>query len=311
MGQSIGSLFPLRWRLWLGKLLFRPLGPSTFRVSWHRVIKGPCDPTEVEAMNYVAAHTTVPVPKVYAVHTEGQLIYIEMAFIRGETLESAWDNLSKGQMTAIFDDLKNHLSSLRALQPPEQGMVSSALQNPAFDCRIGFRFFGPVSHDGFHSLTRGHLIIEDVEPFLGQEVAKTHTSSYATHFTHADLAPRNIMVRNGRISAIIDWGFAGWYPEYWEFTKAHYNLFFGQDLWEEYMRLVLPCYETELVAERILWRRLPEPGTISSSWADHTVFKKGSTPSAEWLSKRAGLKSIDLWSLALAKGEYDTYDTPV
>lgn len=62
MGQSIGSLFPLRWRLWLGNLLFRPLGPITYRVSWHGVIKGPCDPTEIEAMNYVAAHTTVPVP---------------------------------------------------------------------------------------------------------------------------------------------------------------------------------------------------------------------------------------------------------
>ncbi|KAK9434689.1 chitinase 18-4 [Metarhizium brunneum] len=306
MGQSIGSLFPLRWRLWLGNLLFPPLGPSTYRVSWHRVIKGPCDPTEIEAMNYVAAHTTVPVPKIYAVHNEGHFTYIEMEFIRGETLEEAWEHLSKGQMTAIFDDLKNHLSSLRALQPPKQGMVSSALQNPAFDCRIGFRFFGPVSHDDFHSLTRGHLIMEDVEPFLGPEVAKTHTGSYATYFTHADLAPRNIMVRNGRIIAIIDWAFAGWYPEYWEFTKVHYNLFFGQDVWVEYMRLMLPGYETELAAERILWRRLPEPGTISGTFSNPHVHTKGSTPSAEWLRKRAGLKSKDLWSLALARGKYDT-----
>ncbi|QPG97842.1 hypothetical protein C2857_006930 [Epichloe festucae Fl1] len=26
------------------------------------------------------------------------------------------------------------------------------------------------------------------------------------------------MVHNGRISGIIDWESAGWYPEYWEFT---------------------------------------------------------------------------------------------
>ncbi|KHN98348.1 Protein kinase-like domain protein [Metarhizium album ARSEF 1941] len=230
-----------------------------------------------------------------------------MAFIRGETLESAWDNLSKAQMTAVFEDLQTHLSSLRALEPPKQELVCSALQNPAFDCRVGFRFFGPVSHGDFHSLTRGHLIMEDVEPFLGHEVAKTHTAKYATYFTHADLAPRNIMVRNGRIAAIIDWGFAGWYPEYWEFTKAHYNLFLGQDLWEEYMRVVLPSYETELVAERTLWRRLPEPGTITrySSAGDISILSKGSSPSAEWLNTRAGFTLTDLWSLALAQGKYD------
>lgn len=78
---SIGSLFPLRLRLWLGKLLFRELGPCTVRVSWHRVIKGPCNPPEVEAMQYIASHTTIPVPKVFAVHNNNGVIYIEMANI--------------------------------------------------------------------------------------------------------------------------------------------------------------------------------------------------------------------------------------
>ena len=51
--------------------------------------------------------------------------------------------------------------------------------------------------------------------------------------THGDLHPRNIMVswedggeggvaaaENVRVTTIIDWEFAGWYPEYWEFVKA-------------------------------------------------------------------------------------------
>jgi aminoglycoside phosphotransferase (APT) family kinase protein len=100
--------------------------------------------------------------------------------------------------------------------------------------------------------------MEDVALFLDREVDEVHTAPYQTHFTHADLAPRNIIVRHGRVVAIIDWAFSGWYPEYWEFTKAHYNYFSGQH-WEEYLRLALTCYETELTAERILWRMLPEP----------------------------------------------------
>lgn len=56
--------------------------------------------------------------------------------------------------------------------------------------------------------------MEDVEPFLGPDVKATRTSHYTTCFTHADLAPRNIIIiRNGRVAAILDWAIAGWYPE--------------------------------------------------------------------------------------------------
>ncbi len=38
--------------------------------------------------------------------------------------------------------------------------------------------------------------------------------------THGDIAPRNILVdESGRITGIIDWELAGWYPEYWEYAN--------------------------------------------------------------------------------------------
>ena len=37
-------------------------------------------------------------------------------------------------------------------------------------------------------------------------------------FTHADLADRNILVQDGRIIGILDWEWAGFYPEHWEFV---------------------------------------------------------------------------------------------
>ncbi|EAQ89567.1 predicted protein [Chaetomium globosum CBS 148.51] len=87
MGQSIGALFPLHLGLWCGNLLFRSLGPLTRRVSWHRVIKGPCYPPKAEAMRYVASHTSIPVPKIYAVHAEEDgFMYIVMAYVWGDTL---------------------------------------------------------------------------------------------------------------------------------------------------------------------------------------------------------------------------------
>lgn len=302
MIPSIGSLFPLRLRLWFGRLLFRHLGSDkTVRVSWRRVIKGPCDPPEVEAMQYIASHTTVPVPRIQAVHTDKKgRIYIEMEYVRGDDLDRIWDDLSTHQKDIIFADLRKHISSLRELQPPRPGIVSSALQNPAYDGRIGARFYGPMNQDEFHSLARGRLRMEDVAQFLGKEVAKVHTARYQTHFTHADLAPRNIMVRGGRVAAIVDWAYAGWYPEYWEFTKAHYTYYPGDD-WEEYVRVAIPCYETELTAERKLWRMLPEPGTPATSYREGvSISRPGSAPSAAWLDSRAGRQLTDLWSLALS-----------
>ncbi|POR32750.1 Putative phosphotransferase enzyme family protein [Tolypocladium paradoxum] len=45
-------------------------------------------------------------------------------------------------------------------------------------------------------------------------------TEYPIVFTHGDIAARNIMVRDGRIVALLDWEFAGWYPEYWEYVFA-------------------------------------------------------------------------------------------
>lgn len=253
-------------------------------------------------MQYVASHTKIPIPKLHAIHILNQRIYIEMEFVRGDTLSVAWrrdGGLTLDQKNAIFADIKQHITALRELPAPEDDLVSSAYQNPAIDYRVGQRFFGPVNHHDFHSLVRGHLRMEDVRPFLGDEVDKVHTSHYQTHFTHADLAPRNIIVRNGRVVSIIDWGFAGWYPEYWEFTKAQFN--YVDDDWHERVATCFPSYENELEAEQTLWRRLPDQGTPAFVYRDGVRHERdGSKPSAAWLKARATDQHEDLWSLALA-----------
>ncbi|OBT57357.1 hypothetical protein VE04_02766 [Pseudogymnoascus sp. 24MN13] len=33
--------------------------------------------------------------------------------------------------------------------------------------------------------------------------------------THGDLPPRNIMLQENKITGLIDWEVAGWFPEYW------------------------------------------------------------------------------------------------
>lgn len=39
-------------------------------------------------------------------------------------------------------------------------------------------------------------------------------------FTHNNLAPRNILVRDGHVVGIVDWEFSGFYSQYWEYVSA-------------------------------------------------------------------------------------------
>lgn len=262
LSDLLGGILPLPARQKIGMMLYPSDEPKIFRVSPHRLIRGPCNPCELEAMRYVTEHTSIPVPKILAVHHHEGFLYIEMEFVKGTELAVAWMKegfLSDEQKKSIMKDIGNYVAQLRELEPPKSGTVSSALGKPVHDCRIGSRPFGPMSHDDLHSLVRGNLVIESCATAFGDEAARVHTGSYKTRFTHADLAPRNIMVRKGRVVAIIDWAFSGWYPEYWEFTKAHYGLFPLAD-WYAAVYEVLPRYDTELVAERSLWTRYDEPG---------------------------------------------------
>lgn len=74
-------------------------------------------------------------------------------------------------------------------------------------------------------------------------------------FTHADLHLRNIMVRDGSITGIIDWEFSGWYPEYWEFAKALY-VWRWQNDWVDYLPKALEPYYHECAVHSLLAQTL-------------------------------------------------------
>jgi Phosphotransferase enzyme family len=47
-----------------------------------------------------------------------------------------------------------------------------------------------------------------------------HKNDHQILFSHGYLAFHNIIVRDEHVSAIIDWEYAGWYPEYWDYYKT-------------------------------------------------------------------------------------------
>ena len=90
----------------------------------------------------------------------------------------------------------------------------------------------------------------DVDPVFTEELLPTDSPIV---FTHGDLCPRNIIVdpSSKRIVGIIDWAWAGWYPEYWEAGRMLFSGCVGDNyatltpIWNKIVKKVFPSEAKE------------------------------------------------------------------
>jgi RIO-like serine/threonine protein kinase len=136
-----------------------------------------------------------------------------MEFIDAPSLDKVWTSISGDERQNILSQLQDFLNQLRQLVPPHPGCVETADGSPCFDTRQQSSPFGPFpSVAAFHTFL-GHDYVRNNDRYLEyRDIFDTCARrSYRTTFTHGDLAPRNILVRDGKIVGIIDWEFSGWY----------------------------------------------------------------------------------------------------
>ncbi|KAK4574083.1 hypothetical protein LTR86_001844 [Recurvomyces mirabilis] len=251
----------LALRLWLGGKFFGLVGSVGARVTPGRMIKWDCDEPELEGLRYVAANTDIPIPRLYRVHRFNRRLALEIEFFSGcDTLQACWRGYTYDQKQAIVDQIGGFIKQLRKLEPPHPQRISSTDGGACRDIRVGsVKRFGPFDDlAAFHECVRGGIAPEHVEDTFGAKVARVHQRKYKVCFTHGDLGVQNILVRDAKVVAVLDWECAGWYPEYWEYTKAHYNSVLLPEFYEM-LRERIERYDEELEAERVLWRRLDQP----------------------------------------------------
>ncbi|KAF2756105.1 kinase-like protein [Pseudovirgaria hyperparasitica] len=241
--------------------LFKWDGPCR-PLSRHKILKTGFSVhlTEAVTMNYVARHTSIPVPKVYCSFLHKNRAYIVMERVKGEDLAHAWRKLSKESLEKIFAQLKDMIQELRTLKPPQDIAVGSCAGGSLFDSRLpnGSPRFGPFkTFDEFHRWLRedidvtkvgGHVTDSEVED-LKAMVKKQDVQWPPPVFTHCDLNPSNILVRGDKIVSIIDWEFSGWYPVYWEYTSAWRGNIL-REKWQATLFSLLDPYPEELEMEK-------------------------------------------------------------
>ena len=247
----------------ISHVLFPPsIGYQTWRIGLNTFLKAShhIDISEAETMKYIANNTSIPVPKVQQVWHQDEVTYIMMVIVDGAELHYAWHDMSGRTKCWVVEQLKGYLGQLCTLKPPIDGAVMSVIGGPMRDSsRVGLETFGPFqSHNDFHHFScRGGVGIP-MEAFKNmrgiEQVVDSHRQHYATKFMHGDFAPRNIMVKHdGTIMAIINWDSAGWFPEYWGYTKAMFTPY-ALDDWIESIGEMTGRYDEQLAGECQLYK---------------------------------------------------------
>ena len=226
------------------KILWKLHGTVVLDLGGSEVVKigTSLDLDEVTNLSYINAYVpAVPAPSCLGCLTAKRRTYFFMSRSDGVTLETLWADLSIENKLSIKAQLNTIFHSLRkAPRPPslsQNGMLGFGSFASAIckDTRRQQRISAAtIRNEAQFNDFLCHQTGRSATPWIGM-VRSAMRDDHRLVMTHADLHPRNIMVRWGeceeegagggkerrvQISALLDWESSGWYPEYWEFVKA-------------------------------------------------------------------------------------------
>ncbi|KKY28831.1 putative phosphotransferase enzyme family protein [Phaeomoniella chlamydospora] len=235
------------------------------------------DLTEGENMMFVEQLATVPVPRVYALfrHPDNKKAYIIMERVAGKHLETEWPLLSRSDKEAISIKLRSNLDELRQLQSP--GGYCSLGQRPLLDGV--FWTDGTVDTIAGPFKTESELNEAMIQKYIFNNLPLEKAHFYRRAFpfifrchppvfTHGDLQRKNIMVQKVPISndgdevsfdykvTFLDWEVAGWYPSYWEYSRALFACGRWNDDWSFWVEKILEPFLNEWVWMDMLLKEL-------------------------------------------------------
>ncbi|KAI8675422.1 APH domain-containing protein [Fusarium keratoplasticum] len=219
------------------------------------------DPVEGENMTFVRQSAPgAPVPKVYAIYQRDvtprtTITYIIMDDVSGHPLDSLWDSLNTPQKIDVCAQLRNAFISLRAAQG--LGYFGSVDRSKPRDDI--FWADVPIGREGGSVDTEAEFIQAVIDKYTiycgNSEPRKVDyyrrvlptvlEGTKESVFTHNDFRRKNILIRHDGNIVILGWASAGWYPSYWDYTKAM-HLCDWQDDWHEYIGRILTEYPTQL-----------------------------------------------------------------
>ncbi|GFN10393.1 phosphotransferase family protein [Aspergillus tubingensis] len=160
--------------------------------------------------------------------------------VSGDSLDKFWHTLTKSQKKNIELQLKHQVQEMRKHTQPYIGRIGNVTTYNFFD-RLHNNDMGPfASEEEFDEWCFSRDKFPYQQAFWKRYLPKMRKKSPSKFvLTHGDLSARNIMVQDGQLTGIVDWGYSGFFPEYMEYALAtviHESI---EDWWLPVLKRVL------------------------------------------------------------------------
>ncbi|KAJ5361097.1 kinase-like domain-containing protein [Penicillium brevicompactum] len=169
---------------------------------------------EAEAMHLASTRTSIAVPKPINAYILDGVGYIVMSYEAGEPLEQYLDRVPKCDQDRTVQQLRNYVSQMRNITGDFIGGVDgSPCRDGIFEAGLGDYTkysYGPYPNEA--SFNEG--LVQALQDRLPKEFTVRTLKNHKIVFTHGDLHTGNIIVRADGTVVLLDWGLAGFWPEY-------------------------------------------------------------------------------------------------
>ncbi|KAF4997967.1 hypothetical protein FGRMN_3487 [Fusarium graminum] len=211
---------------------------------------------EGNALTLIHRYTSIPAPSSLDTVAAGDRTYVLTTCLPGVPLSRAMDMFSDRSYEDFINQMQEFIAQLRAIPrlQHEDPSISNTLGEACTDPRI--RDGNPIGPFKSEEEFSQHLYYPEDPARRGHDIV----------FTHADLNPRNILVDRitradgtigWKVTGIVDWENSGFYPEYWDCTKAQFEGWRWEERWRRaFFDVFRPFgdYTKELELEKKSWR---------------------------------------------------------
>ena len=197
---------------------------------------------EVDTMEFVATNTTIPVARVYGVHKEDEITYIVTEFINGDTLAHAWDLMDHNCKQDVANQLRIFFAELHGITG---SYIGSLGRKPCHHSMVRGPSFGPFDREEqlTEALLRRKPIWEPPSETYVTFMLKAARNDHKIVFSHNAILKENIIVVGSKVVEIRGWHSSGFYPEYWDFTRATFGDTWDSDWIVYVLQFLDPFYE--------------------------------------------------------------------
>ncbi|KAJ2210219.1 hypothetical protein EV179_006381 [Coemansia sp. RSA 487] len=146
--------------------------------------------------------------------------YILMEWIDGTNLGDVWENLTGENKQVVLRQIDHEVGKMKNLSAD---FIGNARLDVGGNIIGGYISDGNIYEGRSREISPRVYTMDEWQALLGVRGVATDQKFV---FSHNDLGPWNVIVDRDSLNvrSIIDWEYAGYYPEYYEKSKANKSL---------------------------------------------------------------------------------------